>query len=50
MEHQCYKVKQNQLMQDIMSVIKMDRNGGNLCMGISQHIRIIYFFVKDRYN
>ena len=29
MEHQGYKVKQNQLMQDNMSAMKMDKNGQN---------------------
>ena len=50
MEHQFYKFKRNQLMQDNMSAMKMDNNGQNPCTGISRHINIIYFSVKDRFD
>ena len=47
MEHQGYKVKQNQLMKDNMSATKTEKNGQNSCTVNSQHIKIRYFFVKD---
>ena len=48
MEHQGYKVKQKQLMQDNTSAMKMDKNGQNLCTINYRHINIQYFFFKDR--
>ena len=48
MEHQVYKFKQNHLMQDSMSAMKMEKNGQNSCTGDSRHINIIYLFVMDR--
>ena len=48
MKHKGYIVKQNQIMQDIMSTIEMDNNGQNLCTRNYQHIKIRYFFVKDK--
>ena len=50
MEHQCYKSKQNQLMQDNMRAIKMDKNGKKLCIRNSRQINIRYLFVKERIN
>ena len=47
-EHQVYKVKINQLMQDNMSSIKMENNSRNSCTGNSRHINIRYLFVKER--
>ena len=48
MEHQGYKLKQNQLMQDNMSAIKMENYGWNSCTENSRHIKIRYFFVNYR--
>ena len=50
MEHQGYKVKQNQFMQDNMSVIKIENNDRKICTGIYKHINTRYSFVKDRVN
>ena len=36
------------LYQDKDSAIKFEKNGRNSCTGISRHISIRYFFVKDR--
>ena len=47
-EHQCYRVKLNQLIQDNISDMKMDKNGRNSCTGNSRHIIIRYVYVKDR--
>ena len=50
MEHQGYKFKQRQLMQDSMSAMKMEKNGRNSCTGNHRHRNIRYFFVKDTVN
>ena len=47
-EHQVYKVKINQLMQDNMSAMKMEKNDRNSCTGNYRHINIRYFFFKYR--
>ena len=49
-EHQWYRVKQNQLMQDNMSTIKMKKNCQSSFTVNYQHINIRFFFVKKRVN
>ena len=38
----------NLLYQDHQSAMKMENKGRNSCTGISRHIDIIYFFIKDQ--
>ena len=48
MEEQGYVLKKNEVKQDNMSAIRMEKNGRNSCTGNSRHVHIRYFFVKDR--
>ena len=48
MECQGYKVTKNEVRQDNMSAIHMEKNGRNSCTGNSRHVDIRYSFVKDR--
>ena len=49
MEEQGYPLK-IVLYQDNQSTIKMEKNGQNSCTGNSRHIKIRYFFIKDKVN
>ena len=48
MKEQGYKLKKNEVRQDNMSTIRMEKNGRNSCTGNSRHVDIWYFFVNDR--
>ena len=48
LEEQGYKMRNNILLQDNQSNIKMEQNGRNSCTGNSQHVNIRYFYIKDR--
>ena len=48
MEAQGYPLKNNILLQDNQSAIRIEKNGRNSCTGNSRHVNIRYFFVKDR--
>ena len=48
MEHQGYRVKWIQIMQDNISAIKMEKNGWSSCTGNYRHIHIRYLFFMDR--
>ena len=50
MEHQGYKFKWNELIQDNTIAMKMEKNGRNSCTGNHRHRNIRYFFVKDTVN
>ena len=48
MEEQGYEIKDNVVFQDNKSAILMQKNGRNSCTGNSRHIKIRYFWVKNR--
>ena len=48
MEVQGYKVKENIIMQDIFSAMKLEKNGKASSSRKTKHINISYFFMKDR--
>ena len=43
-----YKIKDNDLHQDNMSAMRMEKNGRKLAGQKSRHINIRYFFIKDK--
>ena len=45
---QGYELIKNEVKQDNVSAIRMEKNGRNSCTGNSRHVHIRYFFVKDR--
>ena len=48
MEAQGYKVKENIIMQDNVSAMKLEKNGRASSSRKTNHINIRYFFIKDR--
>jgi len=47
-EAQGYKIKDNDLYQDNMSAMRMEKNGRKSAGQKSRHINIRYFFIKDK--
>ena len=48
MEAQGYKVKENIIMQDNVSAMKLEKNGRASSSRKTKHINIRYFFIKDK--
>ena len=48
MDAQVYGIKDNVVFQDNQSTARIHVNVRNSCTGNSRHIKICYFFVKDR--
>ena len=48
LKDQGYIIKNNDVLQDNQSAMRMEKNERNSCTDNSRHIDIQYFFVKDR--
>ena len=48
MEGQEYKVEKNELNQDNISSMKLEKNGKGSSSKRTKHIRVRYFFIRDK--
>ena len=48
LRHQGHHIKNNHVFQDNMSAMLTEKNCRNPCTGNTRHVKIWYFFIKDK--